>query len=527
MRKMRAFALLMAAVAALALPAGGCGVADDGIIRYDIGEPVKNLDPQFATDTTARMIIFNIYEGLVVQDAQGAIHPGVAARYEVSADGLHYTFHLREDARWSDGAPLTADDFLFAFERLFYADAPSPFASSYMSIKNAEQMLRENAALSTLGISAPDEQTVVFELVRPDPFFLEALSATAAMPCNRKAFDNARGRYGLEPQYVYENGPFYLEKWDNSKYLLLRNNDQYASDTPVAANGVNLYIGRENALAQFTDGKTDLAMLPYENTAAVRDRVVLESFDKTTWALVFNQNDPVLGDPLIRQALIQAVDHELLGEYLPPNFTPSAVFVPPAMQVLGQSFRAAASAESPLPFDTMRAQYLYELGLSSLEIDALPQITVLVPEDDTHMLCAGQMQQSWQKHLGAYINVEAATAAQITQRFRDGNYQILLMPFSPAGGQVGSLLGVFHSASSQNYTGYQNPRYDALLSQAAGTSAAAIVDAYRRAEIMLLSDAVVMPLYFETTTYAISQKVQGIEIAPFAGRIYFKRAARK
>ena len=525
MRKLRA---LLAAL--LLVVCGGCGriTSDTRIFRYDIAEPVENLDPQFSTGATARMIIGNIYEGLVTRDPNGNILPGAAESHTVSSDGLRYTFTMREDAAWSDSAALTSADFLFSFQRLFGAGSHSPYAADYLCIKNAYEILAGNLPVSKLGVSAPDSKTLVFELDNPNPFFLELLGEPPAMPCNEEFFSEARGRYGLEMKFVRANGPFVLDKWDNKKYILLRENTAYRSERAALASGVNLYIGRESAVDLFLDGKSDVTMVPYERLPDLQNKGAgQQSFEKTTWCIVFNQRDKTLGNPLIRQALAYTVEHENLTESLTPNFTPSGVYIPPAMQLLDQSYRDAAGDKAPLGFDTQRGKYLLELGLDAMETSTLPPITMYVPDTDVHHLCMGQIQQGWQKHLGAYIDVEAVSAAQIESRLRSGDYQMLLMPFSPASGRVQSMLDVFASTSGQNYTGYHNPWYDSLLLDAMdeGTVEEA-AKKYCQAEMLLLLDAVVLPVYFETTAYAFAEGVQGIEVSPYAGSMYFKYAQR-
>jgi len=507
----------------------GCGSASQGpIIKYDIPGAVANLDPQFATDTTARMIIGNLYEGLVVQKPDGSIALGAAEDYTVSADGYTYTFTLREGVCWSDGKPLTSADFAFTFRRLFSEEAPSPYASEYSCIQNASAVLQGEMGVSGLGIHTPDERTVVFTLEYQSPFFLELLAATPAMPCNEEVFEDARGLYGLKIAYVYSNGPFSLSRWDNESVIQIRRDDAYVSQDAALAGGVNFYIARNDPVEQFADGNSDLVTVSYERLQDLeRLAPSYQYFDKTAWCIVFNQNDPVLGSALVRQGLAHALDPEELGAVLTPNFTTTRVFVPPAVQLAGESYRERTGSQALIPYDTGRGAYLFDLGLESLEVSALPDLTLLVPDSSYHAKNVGLAQQDWQRYLGAYVTIESVSAAEIQERFRAGSYQMLLMPFSPSGGGLGSLLGAFTSSSPQNFTGYRNPLYDIVLADASvKTSVSEIADCYYLAESMLLSDTVVLPVYFETTTYAISKKVNGIAFSPFGDLIYFKYAEK-
>lgn len=523
---MKSFFVLLVS-AALLLGLAGCGgSAEAVVVRYDIPGPVENLDPQFATGATARMIAGNIFEGLVIQDSSGSILPGVAESYTISEDSLQYTFLLREDACWSDGAPLTSADFYYSFQRLFNTASPSPFAADYSCIRNASRVLAGTAPIGDLGISVPDERTVEFILEHPNPFFLELLAAPPAMPCNEEFFLGARGRYGLEPKLVYGNGPFSLDKWDNTKQISLRKSKSYFSERPSLAEGVNLYIGRGDSADLFLDNKSDLAVIPYgQLPKGSADAAPGRSFETTTWCIVFNQSDPIMGNPLIRQALLHTLDHKKLEEQLEPNYTPTGVFVPPSLRLLDKPYRSLAGSDPPLAYDTGQGSRLFAMGLKSLELEAFPAITLYVPDTGSHAAYMGLAQQDWQKHLGAYINTEAASMESLERRLQTGDFQMLLMPFTPSAERVSSHLGLFSGGSPGNYTGYQNPRYDSILHSAQDEDTVAGAAAkYKQAEMILLSDVVILPVYFETITYAINPDIQGIDISPFAEHIYFKYA---
>lgn len=526
---LRLTAVLLAAVLLLSGLSGCRGAGKGEIFRTDISGEVKNLDPQFATTADARMIIYNIYEGLVVQDDTGAIQPGTAQSYEVSGDGLTYTFSLRRELFWSDGkTPLTAKDFVFAFQRLFSPQAPSPYATDFMLIENSREILSGNLPVDRMGVAAPDDHTLQFTLEHESAFFPELLASSAAMPCNEAFFNEAKGRYGLERKFILSNGPFSLTGWDNTKLIQLRANEHYLSELPAVAGGVNLYIGRTGHVSQFENGKADLVVLPYDELAdAVSHGAVLRPYDKTVWCLVFNLKQELWSDPLIRQGMAGAVSRDLIQTDLGDNFTSTEVFIPPAIQLMEYSYRSLAGEDSPLSFDPEISRRLFDLGLEQNGLDSLPATTLIVPDTDDHFWNMSLVQQSWQKYLSAYVNLEPATPRQIEDAFRQGEYQVMLAPFSPTSPRLDSLLGAFSSDSYQNYCGYYNPRYDAALTDASDESTVALAARkYWQAEAILLSDAVVVPVYYETTYYAMGKTVQHIQISPFAGKIYFKYAVK-
>jgi oligopeptide transport system substrate-binding protein len=510
---------------------GGCASGGEGgkVLRVDIDAPVTNLDPQFTTDATARMILSNIGEGLLVRNPDGTLSAGAASQYTMSPDGKTYTFHLRSKAKWAgeDAAPVTAGDFVFAFRRIFTSGSASPYAGDYLLIENAEAVLAGELPASSLGIRAVDEYTLTITLNHPSELFPELLAATPAMPCSEAVFKEARGRYGLEKQFVGANGAFYVDSWTDTQ-INLRPNSGYVSDSPVIAGGVNLSIARENPADRFFAGNTDILQLGFDQLEqAEAGEYPLSSYEKTTWCIVFNQSDRVWGNALLRQSLAHALDSAYFADHLEANLTPTSVLIPPATRLLGTPYRDYADSVSPLSLDPDAARRLFALGLDALELDSLPTTVLYAPDRGGHPLNMNLIQQGWQKELSAYITVRQAPPEELERRFDEGDYDLLLLPFSPADYRIETLLSAFTTDSSQNRFGYHNPRYDQLLTEALDQSTAAAAGfRFSQAEKTLLSDAVIIPVYNETVSYAMGEGVEGIGIQPFGDQYFFRYGYR-
>ncbi|WP_368234119.1 peptide ABC transporter substrate-binding protein [Anaerotruncus rubiinfantis] len=545
MTKNRLLALLLAAVFLFAF--SGCGdKTADQIFKYDIPSGVHNLDPQFATDSTARMIIQNTFEGLFRQLPSGEIEPCLAESYEVSADGLTYTFHLRRDAAWGNaklpravreaynGTPVTAHDFVFALSRMFNPTAPSPFAGSFSSIKNAELIRRGAAPMDSLGVRATDDYTLEITLIRQDSLLPELLAASYAMPCNEDFFRSTKARYGLDLKSLLFNGPFGVTSWDNESGVTLRQNAFYSSPDPVIAGGVNLYIqpGSPEAPAdpvgRFLAGSTDACKVNYGALPAVLGADgAYESFEDVVWVLAFNCRDEALANAEIRRALAYAIDRKLFDQYLPENLRVSEMLVPPAVSLLGESFRTFAGENSELLYSPHLAKQNFASGLEDLGLEKIPLSEILVPDTYNLPLLTGFVQQGWQKNLAVYTGLVKLSEAELLARVASGNYSAAILPLSASYSSPGAVLADFSSASTQNLTGYGNADFDTLLAATASLSGQEAYEVYAQAEEMLLYDAPVIPLFFETSYYAMGPDVSGIEFSPFLSGVYFKYARKK
>ena len=198
---------------------------DDGsgyIYRMNLQNNPKNLDAQMATDKESIMVITNMMEGLMKVQASGAIVPAAAESFEMSEDGLIYTFYLKQNQQWDTladfSAEVTADDFVFAFQRIFEKQTNSPYSKDYICIKNASAIINGVMDASSLGVKATDKYTVEFTLEYPYYDFLSLLTKSAAMPCNREFFELTKGKYGMSAEATASNGAFYLKEWNYDPY---------------------------------------------------------------------------------------------------------------------------------------------------------------------------------------------------------------------------------------------------------------------------------------------------------------------
>lgn len=512
------------------LPLTGCRSetsAKGKVVRYDIPRAVTNLDPQFAADEWACMIISNIGEGLLTRGENGGLELGVAESWSLSPDEKTFTFKLRDGVHWENGSPVTADDFVFAFRRIFSAGSPSPFAEDYLAIENASEVLAGTRSANSLGVVAKSDSELEIRLSAPSPYFPEVLAETPAFPCNEEFFNESRGRYGLDKASVCSNGPFVLDRWDNESTINLRPNSEYMSENPVVSTGVNLSITDENPTARLQSDSADVAVVSFDEAEKLKSQGFSVSyFDSVVWCIVFNPSSDTWGNPLLRQGLAYTIEQELLRERLPKRLTPTALLVPPTAELAGVNYREEVKTVS-VEFAPEKGRRLFDMGLLALGLDKLYEDVLYVPDSADHLLAMGMVQQSWQKHLSAYITVEAAAAGEIEERFLTGDYGMLMMPISSATPPGSKLLSMFASDSTNKRFGYNNALYNDLLRSVANAEHLEQAAQFcANAESLLLHDAVIIPVYAETTAFAVTSDTSGIFPTAYPARLSFKYAER-
>lgn len=480
-----------------------------------------NLDPQLASFGPELVAAYNLYSGLVRLDENGDPQPECAESWTESSDGLTYTFKLKDGLHYEKlrhhekEYPLTASDFVFAFQRVFLPETNSPFAASFSAIQNSREVLTGAVSPSALGVSAPDDHTVVFHLEKPDPKFLSKLALPGAMPCNKEFFEDTKGAYGLMAhgsafKNVLANGPFRLYNWNENGLFLRRpeNGQLFTSlrivlnstsgpaddsgNEPVPLTGADLLrAGKATAALSDTFEDPDFSAIPY--TA-------------TTWALTFNCEQPQLAQPKIRQALASSAQNADLT--LAKGCQAAEGFIPPAVSVLGNPYRSDVGPVIPHFEDPVT---LCRDGFAQTEAKRFESISIMIPQGYGVRDQAEALNQEWQKQLGAYsafFPIRELPIEEYTQKLMNGDYQIALVPFSPLSDNAAEMLS---QISITNPTTGQTPGLLRELDHAAGWSASQLA----QTEAALLNEATVMPLWTQSKSLLVQPGVKGLIFRPF------------
>lgn len=530
----RILSVVLAVAMLLVFPA--CAKKDeaaDKTIQYHIGQEPQTLDPQIASDDSATLIIGAIYEGLARLDAEGHAVPGVAKSWTASENDTKFTFTLREDAMWSDGSYVKAADFVFAFRRALSPQTQSPVSRTMLSLKHAAQVNSGTLPPEQLGVTAPDDHTLVVELEYAYHDF-PALTATGPfMPCNELFFQETHGKYGLEGKYILSNGPFVVAgrySWDHGKSIKLARSDNYRGEQPARPAALLFYmdgsdIDISDPLAALEKAEVDAAPLPENQVAkAEAQGFSIASFQDITWGLAFNTQDEALKSETLRKGLVAALPRDKLLSQLPERATAAGNIIGPGATLMGNNYRElAGNADGFLKESTQSSAWI-AAGLSELGLSSLPRITVLCPDTEAAKKLVNEMLIAWNTQTGQYFNMQPLSQRELEKAVASGDYQIALTGIHPE--QDGTLLSVFRSDHPENPSRLMWPAFDQLLLTAEKSGDVGALTAYAKAESELNDRAIFYPIYYKESYYASGKGVTGILFRPNSTGIDFSQAGK-
>ncbi len=481
------------------------------------GAEPADLDPHVTTAYTDYNILIALLEGLtVIDEATSQPIPGTASHWDVSDDGLTYTFHLRPEARWSNGDPVTAHDFAFSFERILRPAMASEYAYMLYPIKNAEAF--NSGALtdfSQVGAHAADDRTLVLNLENPTPHLLALAAHQAWFPVHPPTLRalgeiDRRGTGWTTPGTFIGNGAYVLTEWSANRRIVVERNERYWNHAATSS-GVRsvVFFPNDNIAADeaaFRTGQLHLTydLLPdriahYRTTAPETVRVdpLLE-----TWYLRFNTRHPPLDDVRVRRALALAIDRELIAQQLlHGSRLPAPHYTPPAT--------GGYTARARVGYDPDEARRLLaEAGFTAGK--GVPRFDLLMNPDGLNTRVLEAIQAMWNRELGVEVNLVTADFRVYLDQMRTGAYQIARARWIGDYNDPNTYLDMFVTDGGNNQTGWSHPDYDAAIASAATASDPATrFDHFQRAEAVLLEDAPITPVFFGTRTYLIHPDVRG------------------
>ncbi len=518
--------------------------SDDGMggaISYALDASPSTLDPQYAGDTCAQIVINNIFEGLVRITENGEILPGIAESWEVSPDGLTYTFKLNQDTKWKcptaikkefgeefynkfNVAPVTAHDFVFSMQRAVSPEINSPLAHRLFAIVNATEVYSGKLDASNLGVSAPDDYTLVVNLREKCADMLQRFAEGVFMPCNRDFFEAMNGRYGLTYKHILCNGPFYITAWDSSSQLIIRKNSEYvkAEEVMPASVTFSFISDLKNIVNKLEVQSLSAALLP-PDCETPENTVVSKEYKNSVYGFIFNCSDSNLKNADIRKALCASINRSLF-EFESINGTAQSGFVPESCSAGSHNYRKAIGAQTPeIVFDKDAASVLWNKGLSDLGTSKV-SITVLCPESLDSAV--RRQLQIWQQVMGISlaITIENATADEITSAVSKGDFQIALSGFES---EYESAVDFFASLENGGIFRFKSEEYGMIIDRLLQVEEESeLLGGCFTAENFILQQGICYPLCSRSSRFVTSEDIEGITINGSENTVSFIAAKR-
>ena len=511
---------------------------DPKILNIMVEIEVESLDPQEATDGTSFEVMANYTDGLTQMDADGAAVPAIAEKWDISDDGTVYTFHLREDAKWSNGTPVTANDFVFAWQRAVDPAMASEY--SYMlsdigQVKNAAAIIAGEMDKSELGVKALDDKTLEVTLEVPVSYFLSLMYFPTFYPVNQAFFESLpTGTFGTSPETTLSNGAFILSSYEPAalSFSLVKNPDYYDADR-VKLDGLNYQVIKDSqqAYMSYQNGDLDIVMLSGDQVEQVEgDPELNVTGAGYMWYLTLNQHDvPALANQNMRLALSNAVDRvSIVQDVVKDGSVATYTAVPPqfAAGPDGSDFSADQEKfKDVCSDDTEKAAAYYEAAKAELGTDTF-ELELLVEDQTETQNVAAVIKDQVEKALpGVTLNIKVEPKKQRVADIQDGNYEVCLTRWGPDYADPMTYLNMWTTGCSNNYGLWSDASYDAIIADC--TTGAYVTDAEARwnamydAEKIIMDQAVIIPLYTKANANMIKTGVEGIEFHPVAlNRVY-------
>lgn len=518
------------------------GEASTEDLKIMMETPVESLDPQQATDGTSFEVIADYTDGLMQMDADGKAVNAIAESYETSDDGLTWTFHLRQDAKWSNGTPVTAKDFVFGWQRAVDPDVASEYAymlSDIGQVKNAQDIIDGKKDKSELGVTAVDDYTLKVELNAPVSYFLSLMYFPTYYPVNEEFFNTCADTFGTSPETTLSNGAFVLDQYEPAatEFHLTKNPDYYDADK-VSLTGLDYQVIQDSqqALMSFQNGALDMTLVNGDQVDQVKDDPAFKSVGAGyLWYVSPNMAKvPELANDNIRKALTFAIDRTAITEdVLKDGCKPTFTAVPPefAAGPDGSDFSADQEKfKDVCDSDAAKAAEYWQKGLEELGETGF-ELEMVVDADDAPQKVATVLQEQWQTTLpGLTVTLKVEPKKQRVQDMQDGNYQLGLTRWGPDYADPMTYLGMWVTNNSNNYGLWSNADYDAIIAEC--TTGDLATDAQGRwnklydAEQLVMNESVIFPLYTQCNAEMISTKVSGVEFHPVALNRVYKNAKK-
>lgn len=516
----------------------GCNTNDQSlhtqnILRYNHGEEPNTLDPSLSLTVGSGTIILANYEGLTKFDENNTPVAGVAEKWDISPDKTKYTFHLREDAKWSDGKPVTAQDFYYSWKRALDPATNAEFSYLLYSIKNAEKYNINQAQdfpFEKVGITVLDNHTLEVELESPIPYFLQLTALPTFVPLRADLITKYGDKWALSPESYIGNGPFKMTEWKKKDMLKLVPNEYYYNKDQVKLAGLEItFIPEESTMfAAFKAEELDVIdSVPLEEVAGLKK----ESSEFKVFPMIgtyyysFNVQKPPFDNIKVRKAFNLAINRTDLVTKVRKTGIPASAFVSPGVSDAepASDFREIGGSFLPTEAQPEKAkELLAEAGFP--EGKDFPPVTLIYSAKNEHKMLAEAVLEMLKEHLGiSNITLANQEGKVFMQNKLTGNFQISLSMWITDVIDPITFLEIYTTNNGNNDTQWSNGEYDQLIKKARFSSQEQErYNLLHQAEKILLDDAPIMPLFHFTENCMIKPYVKNLYKSPL-GYTYFDK----
>ena len=514
-------------------------------LAVQVGPDPETVDPALNTAIDASNIILHAFETLLTFDENNDIVPGQAESFDVSDDGLTYTFHLRDGLKWSDGSDFTAEDFVYSWKRLADPMTAAPYAADMLSmVKGYDEAaagdIDEEAAagdIDALAVSAPDAKTLVVELASPCVYFDKIITHASMAPVKKDVVDANGDQWALAPETYVSNGPLKMIEWVPGSHMTFAKNENYWNADKVTLNSLKFVLMEDSnaAYSAYQTGEVQMIKdIPTEEIPSLQDSPDYHLDPRlATSYTIFNTQKAPFDNAKVRMALSLAVDREYVANTLMiGTVAPATNFVGPGISDVeaGSSFEEVTRANNGGDFfnvsdyeaDLAKAkELLAEAGYPNGE--GFPIIEYMTNDAGYNKPVAEYLQSAW-KDLGITMDIKIVEWSTFTPTRRAGDFEICRGGWVYDYDDPSNMLNLLASTSGNNDGKYSNPEVDKLLEEARSTAdKAEHYEKLHAAENLIMEDAAVSPLVYSSDFYLQNPKLKGTWHSPY-GYWYFMYA---
>ena len=532
--KKRFILVTLALAGAIAL--SGCGGGSKSakkvsgkILTIEMGPEVESIDPALNTTNDGANYLTYLFDNLLRTDKDGKVVPSLAQKYEVSDDGLTWTFHLRDGLKWSDGSDFTANDFVYSWQRMVDPDIAAPYAETVLGMvegydeaigkpdENGNQTTTPD--ITKLRVEAPDDKTFVVHMSHPTPYFDKLAAFAALSPVKKDVVEAKPDGWTLDPKTYISTGPFKLAEWKSGSYLMLEKNENYWNKDAVKLDGIKCLLMEDQNAAFSAYESGDALMIkdiPTQEITTLQKRPDYRLDPQIgTYFIDLNNTLDEFKDAKVRQALSLALDRKYISETITAGtYTPAKGFVPAGVVDWDTSAWEDHITDPSVYINVddyqgnlaKAKELLKEAGHENGA--GLPTIVYSTNDQSYHKKIAEYLQQVWGE-LGVKVEVNIVEWKSFTPQRRSGNYQAARDGWVMDYNDPSNILQLTSTGNGNNSSKYSNPEYDALLEKAASEADPQTRFGYfHQAEEMLMRDMGVTPLLYYNEMYLQSDKIK-------------------